>query len=417
MLTIPLSLAVPGPRELAAKALQWTTMAIALLLLVPMMSEAMPRLFEQGSLPFKPRDYKIGLSLIGLVLVIINRPAICLPALLLLLIPIIRLADAAILERFSVQSVMGDHANYVMSRASDLLVTIVGVGLLFTQHGYRIAVWVAVGTIFVVTGSTIYEWSGHAQWTAVPGRASGFLVDPNAPGIVLGLFLGIVLTLNKSFWWNVALIIVSWVGIALTLSRSGMIGLALIVVVYLIANLRKRGGALILIIAACAPLAIAGVAFLTASTERQGVVKDENATRRVQAIYELDFAKLWSGERAKDLSDGWEAVMKKPMLGHGTGSGTFWWQPHNEFVTLWVELGVAGPLLFFGLLMMLIIGVARSRFRGFYGIVPVLFYIPFSQVMIEWPSYWFAAAVVACVTSPKRYALGLRSSAALHHDA
>jgi hypothetical protein len=180
------------------------------------------------------------------------------------------------------------------------------------------------GTALVAVGSIVYEFAGYAEWTNIPGRVSGLLGDANGPGIVLSLGIGLMLTLSRNFWWNIGFIAFSEFGNALTLSRSGTMGIALITACYILANLKQRAGSLLLLITAAVPLAGIGIAMLSADTERKGVIRDDNAKSRVQAIYEFDFEKLWSDERAKDLLDGWEAVTEKPITGHGTGRTMRW---------------------------------------------------------------------------------------------
>jgi hypothetical protein len=84
-------------------------------------------------------------------------------------------------------------------------------------------------------------------------------------------------------------------------------------------------------------------------------------------------------------------------------------------VSLWVDLGILGPTLYLSMLGYLIWRCVRTRLRGLYALVPVCFFIPFSQVLVELPSYWITAAVVALVTSPHRYRFGLGLLAPRRH--
>jgi O-antigen ligase len=124
--------------------------------------------------------------------------------------------------------------------------------------------------------------------------------------------LGICFTLQPAFWKNLALIAFATPAIALTMSRSGMAIFAIMVGLYVLLNARRHFTGLVLIALACIPLAVGGVALLAQRTGG-GLIKDENTKARLQAIYELDFEKIKSPERAKDLADGWEAVGQKPI--------------------------------------------------------------------------------------------------------
>src|SRR5262245_35764199 len=94
----PVRLGPPPP--LWERLVQQALFVSAFLLLVPLTSNALPMLFKDGVLPFKPRDYKLFFTGLTMVLMVLNRPALCLPAVALLLIPFTRFLDAAVLQRF-----------------------------------------------------------------------------------------------------------------------------------------------------------------------------------------------------------------------------------------------------------------------------------------------------------------------------
>ena len=158
------------------------------------------------------------------------------------------------------------------------------------------------------------------------------------------------------------------------------------------------------------PVIAIGVGVLGATSTKQGMVKNEDTSGRMQAIYELDFEKLKSPERAKDLADGWEAVMQKPILGWGTGAGGEKWQPHNQFVTQWLDLGLGGVLLYAGTLLALTFACAMKGFSGGFCLIPVWLFIPCSQVLLETPAYWMCLAVGAMAIFPARLTFRLHKS-------
>ncbi len=359
---------------------------------------------DNGVLPFKPRDFTVACCGAAFFFIASNRTAWCLSALALLSLPLIRVMDAGLLERFT-QTMWGDHPTYVMQLAANALIAAMIAASLATPKGMQIAVIIAVVTILLCTASNLYEWLGMAVYTRIPGRVSGLLVDPNASPIVICLMLGIVLTYSQRFWWNVLLLGISAVGVSLPLSRSGAIIFWIMTISYVLVNFRAHKTGLIAIISVAIPVGGIGLAVLSESAERRGTVRDENAQSRVQALYELDFEKLWSGERAKDLRDGWEAAMEKPVLGHGTGAGNTQWQPHNQIVAIWDDLGIGGVLLFAGLLIHLTVLCAKGGGRGFECLIPLWGYIPFSQVLMETSAYWYCAMACACAVSSRRISI------------
>ncbi len=388
---------------------RWTLRDLGLLaalttLLTLLMSGYLNWANDNGVLPVKPRDLTVACCGAAIFFIASNRTSWCLPALAMLSLPVLRFMDAGLLERFT-QTMWGDHPTYVMQLAANAFVAAVIAASLATPKGMQIAVIISVVTILLCTASNLYEWLGMATYTRIPGRVSGWLVDPNASPIVICLLLGIVLTHSLRFWWNMLLLGISAVGVSLPLSRSGAIIFWIMTICYVVVNFRAHKTGLIAIISVAIPVGGIGLAVLSESAERRGTVRDENAQSRVQALYELDFEKLWSGERAKDLRDGWEAAMEKPVFGHGTGAGNTKWQPHNQFVAIWDDLGICGVLLYAGLLIHLSVICAKAGGRGFACLIPLWGYIPFSQVLMETSAYWYCATVCACAVSSRRISI------------
>jgi O-antigen ligase len=391
------------PLERPAKLL----LLVALALLVPIMARALPWLYENGKMPVKPRDYTLLLLGALFCLLVISRPQLCLASFVLLLAPLLRVMDAAFLRRFDV-NFLGDHGIFVMNLLSAWLVSFAAVALLASPHWRKVALWTAVATILFVNASIYYEAAGFENFTRIPGRLSGFPEDPNDGPITTCLLMGVVFTLQPAFWKNMALVAFATPAVALTMSRSGMAIFAFMVGIYLLLNFRRHLVGLLVIAGLCVPLALGGVALL-AQRSGTGPMKDANAESRMQAIYELDFEKLKSPERAKDLADGWEAVGQKPIWGHGTGAGTAWWQPHNQFVAVWLDIGLPGVLLFGGTLVLLTLLCALNQLQGLFCLIPVWLFIPCSQILMEAQHFWLCLGVATCVLMPKRVSLRVGS--------
>ena len=137
-------------------------------------------------------------------------------------------------------------------------------------------------------------------------------------------------------------------------------------------------------------------------------MKDKDTGSRLEAIYTLDFDKLKSPERAQDLAAAWAAVQEKPILGQGVGSSGTLWAPHNEIISIWLELGIPGMLVFVVLHGILMLGCVLRGGRAAYCIFAILFYVPAAQGRIDTVHYWLVAAVAAHVIWERRYALTLR---------
>lgn len=324
---------------------------------------------------------------------------------LVLLLPAVRLFDAALLSR-AVTSLQGQVG---MDHTRVMLVIIAILCVLSTDPGMKAARWAAILAICLTTGSEMAEMAGLVKFTSIPGRFAGFNSHPNFPPVLLCEMLGITFALCKSFKFNCVLIGVAFVGVALTYGRSGFVVLALMAGVYILVNARKNLPFLAIIAAIAIPAAGVGFAILQSQTE-QGMVKDKNTADRLQAIYELDFEKLKSPERAKDVSDAWEAVLKKPLLGYGTGvSGTLW-APHNEYVSLWLEMGIPGLLLFVGTLGIMVVRSIMTGGRAGYLLFAIIAYTPAGQGRIEMPHYFLALSTAAFILWPEKFRITLGSA-------
>ena len=393
----------------------WTLKEMALLgsvllMLLPNFTGALQWGYEHGGSPLKPRDFNLALTFITCALALWNQPTLCLPAWGLMTIPLFRVLDAAFLQRYE-HLAFGGHSIFVMMLAGYFLTSVMALMALSTPKGKLIALWVASCTIILLSLVNIYEWLGFASFTRIPGRMAGWHIDPNHSPIIICLMTGVLFTWCGRFWFNMAHVGLSIFAIAVTMSRSGMAVFAAILAAYLLVHFRKHWIGLAVVAGLSVPVLAVGVAVLGASNERQGLAKNEDTTSRMQAIYELDFEKLKSPERAKDLADGWEAVMGKPLFGHGMGAGDIRWAPHNQFVMQWLELGIPGLVHYAGILIIVTVVCVMRRFRAVYCLLPVWLFIPCSQILLETPPYWFAFAVAVMTLFPKRYALSLDRAA------
>lgn len=369
--------------------------------------------YEHGGSPIKPRDFNVALTAAMLVLLPFNQPRFCLPALALLTLPLGRVLDAAFLRRYT-QIEFGEHTTYVLMLAGYLIVSSASVLSLTGSKGRQIAIITAAAAIGANSAMNLYEYLGFGSFTRITGRMSGFHIDPNHSPIIMCLMLGVLYTVNTRYWWNMALALVAAVGIALTMSRSGIAVFAGMTALYVLLHFREHKAGMLTLTAVTLPLLAIGIGVLGATSTKQGLHKNEDTAGRMEAIFSGDFEKVKSPERAKDLADGWEAVTRRPIVGYGTGAGDGGdtWQPHNMFVTQWIDLGLPGLLQFALALLATTFTCVVRRFRGGFCLMPVWLFIPCSQVLMETPPYWYCFAVAAMILFPRRYSLVVRTQPA-----
>ena len=168
-------------------------------------------------------------------------------------------------------------------------------------------------------------------------------------------------------------------------------------------NFREHFTKILLAAAGLITLA-AGAASLMAAAST-----DANTKNRVSAIFGGDVDKMESTERLKDVMDGIHAAMEKPVTGIGTGAGTALWMPHNQFVSTWIDMGIFAAAGYVAILLVLLAGSLRRGGQGLLCVVPLLGFLPFSQMLVDTAAYWLCAFVAAALTSPRPLRFAVRS--------
>jgi O-antigen ligase len=405
--TMPQIAAQPAVEKIswAERLLPWT----AVMLLAGHMSAAMVTLHEKGQMPIKPRDFTILMTLVNVVLVMLNRPTLRPAALVLLILPTLRLADAGLLKRFV--TIGGDHMTAVMTLANMWLVMGLTIAIFSTKNWQLIAVRTAITVMCINTGSILYEQAGYAVYTNIPGRPSGFLMQPNDAGIVMCAMLSVVLTVSRNFWLQAGMLGVALLGIGVTLSRSGILVLAILTMIWFVLNLRKHFVRLVVITGIAVPSIALGVAVMDQIVSSRNFGTDKNGKDRIEAITGMfsgqSADKMASAERQKDLYDGWEGVWLSPMWGHGTGCASSRWMPHNQWVASWLDIGIMGPMLLLLTLLAITAGVLMTKGQAVCTLVPLWLFTAFSQNLLEMASYWFVAITAVTILSKASFRLVL----------
>ncbi len=364
-------------------------------------------------LPVKPRDGTLAMLSICALMLCVCRKFYCLPWLGLLVLPLARLADAALLQRYTMTE-MGDHLSGVINAASPLVVFCTILAVYSTRAGKLFAIWGCASLILTIASSTFYEWLGLGHWTSIPGRMAGFHLHPNTGPTYSILCLTIVYTLNKRFWINMSLSAITILPTMLSISRSCLLMYFAVVGAYVIFNFPKHYKGLLLIIALAPTLIGAWLAAVEASATHGRLRKDEFIEGRFDAVFQGDFEGLKSAERGKDLEDGWAAVQKQPLWGYGLGCACgAVWQPHNQLVSIWLEIGFLGVVAYLIQLMVPLLACLWRRFPGGGGwcLLPAFLNIPCQQWLLEMPPYLFALAVVYGEVFPHRVTLLFREPA------
>lgn len=374
-------------------------------LLTPYATKLVTHYYGEGIFPIRPLFYMIGLGGLSLIWVAGKRPDFTKTGILLFILLAMRVIDAGLLQRFLLPG--GNHQMFLGLGAAFFMgiVLFSSVGVLH-KMSYKPIQIVSISTIAVVVASIIYEYLGFGDYTNVLGRPSGHIGDPNNACIVMTLMLGVFLSVTKKFWHNIGAIALTTIGVFPTLSRGGMMVLVMIIMVFVLMNLNKYFVRFLLIGIAAVPLVATAVGLLIAKAQQDGK-GGENALSRIEAIFRMDVNKMGSSDRMQDFNAAVMAVQKNPLTGLGTGAGTEWYQPHNQFLSLWVDIGIVGAFLYAGVLGLLVFKSIVSGFKAIYAVVPIILFVPLSQALIDNFAYLYAIAVVLILTSRRFWSIRL----------
>lgn len=361
-----------------------------------------------GYFPLRPVIYMLLGCAASLWLTLPKRPLFSRTSLAICALMLWRIVESA-LNRWPHGEEFLDNIFACGSSMLMVVTLMVGAGVFVRTSTLPLLV-ASAASVILVSVANHAEAAGLYHHSTVPGRSAGFHGDANDAGIAIVANLAVFLVCCRSYWARVALIGIAGLGVTPTYSRSGMIVLALVVLIFFAQNLRQHARRIGITVAAGVVLASIGGAVLSMRPSAAGGARDDNVESRSSAIFSGDVSKMNSSERMKDLTDGWEAVKQRPLAGYGFGAGHNHWQPHNMLVSVWLDLGFAGALFYTLILISLLVKSLLQRGLALVAVVPVILFVPFSQMLHDHPSTWFGALVAGILTSSRPLAFALFSS-------
>lgn len=224
----------------------------------------------------------------------------------------------------------------------------------------------AFGIVVVSAAMNVYELLvQNNAWSVAPGRSAGWYVNPNISAATLALY-GIVFYAIRDERYRVLdlpILVVMFVGVVTTFSRGGMILFCVASASYLLSSRGALG-----LLSAGRRIAVAAVGLLLAAWVAFAVVLPklsltEDAERRLASIQGREIVKDYGTDRAAGAVLGMRAIRKAPWTGVGVRTSLEMEEgPHNMFVGLAMDMGVAVPALFaFLILRWVWAGLARRN--------------------------------------------------------
>lgn len=376
---------------------QVAAVILAVLLVVPYATGALDHLFfVEGLFPIRPRNYLLGIVALLALYALANRPRINLCILALLSLFVLRIADTLLLHRVANL----DESNMLSSEEAALVYS---VGIVFLcGNGATLrysALLCGIFTILVCCVINGWEWHNPGFFSTVEGRSAGMLENPTTSSLVIVALLGVVLALAPPLWLAAGLICASGLGVYFTLSRGGAITWLLVVAAYLAfiakSNLRRLVGfafwlALIVVLV----LKVVDVGNALGGSGSSGSMEDVSTREKV--LFGQEEMDANDNGRVDLLMEGLKAIQQEPILGYGTGASFHHiYNPHNEFIGVWLDNGILGAALYaFGLC--LLVGNCLVRNKALLiGCIPIIVEITASQTLLEDKGYLFAWVVLA----------------------
>lgn len=392
--TVPRLGLLTEPADTQEVTPQWRRLFVLLhcALFIPYVTDAVPAFYGMGLFPIRPALFMLAMAFLNAAWLFLKGPDFTKTSLVIIGFLTFRVLDVAILQRYLYPDGQKEPLFSMLGLTLMAVVMAASLGIARKTSSFPVLL-VSGAALLIQTGAVLLEFAGFYSISTVPGRAAGLAGDSNDSCMMMTLMLAVFLTLQRGFWLNLTMIGIAGLGVLPTLSRGGMLSLGLISMAFVALNLRKHGGKLFLAAAVFVPLAAIMVGVLLSNANSGGVV-DQNAKKRIEAIFGGDLENMQSGERLKDLQDGLEAAKARPLAGYGTGAGQFQFFPHNQLVTLWIDFGLTGPLLFLSVIAVAALKVLRCRGRGIYILIPLCLYVWLAQTLLDNYAYLYALFVL-----------------------
>jgi hypothetical protein len=226
----------------------------------------------------------------------------------------------------------------------------------------------AFAIVAVGAALNLYElFVQNNVWSIAPGRSAGFYVNPNISSEAL-VGYGLVFLLVRSDKVSVAdLLLMSLVVVGgfATFSRTGILAsLVLLPTAALMRAQRKHMARIVL-----GGVAVSLLAFAFASFVVRNLDLSEDATMRVLSLIESGGVGDYEEDRGLTALASLELAMDNPVTGAGVGAISEMPEgPHNMFLAMMVEYGLAGLFVYVFMIVRLI-EIARRGDRGLAGMI------------------------------------------------
>lgn len=259
------------------------------------------------------------------------------------------------------------------------IIAFISIGLIREARSYiRL---IAVLSFYFYFSTVLLDLLQMGMFSRVEGRAAGLAVNPNTGAFTLVMLMILGLNWKKLGLSDMVLCGIAAIGVFVTFSRGGLIIYLLSLVGYLIfisihnqhENKLKSFAKLPVFLLLLYGMISAGFAW-TGDNPFLSQMNGEDRLMQFAGLFHEDDNEVLQDSRVKLAQYYLDLAIKSPILGYGTGfSQSQPLGPHNLYLLLWTDYGIAG-------LTVLIYGLYRLiRFfwfhKSYQGVVFVLIFI------------------------------------------
>lgn len=350
---------------------------------------------EVRVLPIKPIVYLCGFGALMFPILLLRRPVASLSVGLLLVLLVFRILQVL---------VFGSEGSHSEEKLLSLFFTAVVYfsamsALAAEPRALRfVALYGSVSVVALCTLVNLWEWSSPGYFSTVEGRSAGWLVNANASGIAIGSCMGVFIVASGRPGLNAAVIFVSAIGIYLTLSRGGMLGWFAAITAYFTIGARTGFRKALVGLAYLAVLAYGILSKVDLHRENAG----ENIALRESTLLGQAGIQVRDESRYYLMLENWKAALKRPFVGYGAGASMGQFQPHNQFLGLWLDQGLLGLALFLAAIGCLCWECWCSKRLLMAGVIPIVAACFFSHNLLDDRSVLFAWAALGGLAAAAR---------------
>ena len=267
-----------------------------------------------------------------------------------LALPFIGLAALSLVTAVRPDAYWGESGKFILYPVYNAVVLLLAMALPLLpsfRRSFDKLVWAGFLTMVATLTADLFMPGFFAKHGS---RAAGFAENPNGAAFLLALCCAVLTDPRRSRVYNLMVLSLGAFGLMLTLSRSGVLLFVLLLLSMSLVPLvdrrvRVRGQLAAVLLGVAGLVAAVGLMAILSSFE-VGMFARHGAQDRAEQLARADLVDV-SDSRVGLIRIYIEEISKAPVLGRGSGFAAGQAKgPHNLYLLVWVNLGLAGLACF-----------------------------------------------------------------------